>query len=657
MLKNQLVFAVWLAFCGVAAAHAVDNPDTQAIRAALEQRGDTAPRRVKAGGAVLADAVAELYAQRGFAPAWTDRKRVEQLLTALAGTAGDGLDPEEYHLTPLQQGFAGLDAQASPAQRAELDLLATDAYLRALLHLLRGKVDSRTLDPRWNFSLREIAPEQALHVVNEALDSNGIAALFQRARPDNPLYRNLRNGLTLLRMQAARGGWPVLPAGGTLKPGMSDARIPLLRQRLLPGSPASQDTVYDDALVAAVRRFQREQNLEPDGVLGAGTQAALQVPVQGRIDQMRVNLERGRWLLHEVPGDFVMVDIAGYKIWFFRDGKPVWNARVQVGKPYRSTPVFKSRVDVITFNPTWTVPPTIFNEDILPYLYDDADYLTRSGIGVYDGAGRRLDPEQVNWDRPGHVVLRQAAGRRNPLGRVAIRFPNAYSIYLHDTPHRDLFERGQRATSSGCIRVERPLELVELLMNDAEKWNRGAIDAMIGAGKTRNVSLAHPVPILLMYWTVDVVDGHDIGFRPDIYKRDAGVLKALDAKAQDVKVARQPGVDPLNGPMPLHGLFTHSGTRATFFGCETGLRLDVDSGHSAAFDALEHAYRVQAPAPGASILARVSGRFEIREGAAQSLRIDRFERLVPGANCGSAETMDSARWEARRRGQASFLSL
>lgn len=538
MFRIQLVRWLWLVCCVVTvAAAAAEDPTAQAIRASVERAAGAPGQRLKVGGMTLAEGVVELYRQRDFAPIWSERARIEQLLTALAGTAADGLDPEDYHLSALQRGYLELagpePAGAADAQRrAELDLLASNGYLLALLHLFRGKVDPARLDPRWNFSMRDIAPDQALGIVSEAIESGRIAAVFERARPDNPLYRNLRNGYAQLRALAATGGWPTLPAGPVLKPGMSDARVPSLRRRLMPDDGARrQDEYYDDALVEAVRQFQREQYLEADGIIGAATARALATPIQARLDQARVNLERGRWLLHEIQGDFVLVDIAGYKIRFFRDGKPVWSARVQVGKPYRSTPVFKSKVTYITFNPTWTVPPTILIEDILPKVRRDVGYLARNRIRVFDRAGRELDPEALDWSRPGALVLRQDSGPDNSLGRVAIRFPNAYSVYLHDTPHQAFFDRGQRALSSGCIRVERPLELVELLMNDPEHWGREGIDAAIAAGRTRNVTLARPVPILLMYWTVDVSENGHIAFKPDIYKRDPAVLKALDAKA------------------------------------------------------------------------------------------------------------------------------
>jgi murein L,D-transpeptidase YcbB/YkuD len=243
---------------------------------------------------------------------------------------------------------------------------------------------------------------------------------------------------------------------------------------------------------------------------------------------LRVNLERARWLLHQLQGRFVVVDIAGYQVIYYNDGKPVWRARVQVGKPYRSTPVFKSAITYITLNPTWTVPPTILKNDILPKLRRNPGYLAANRIRVLDSQGRELSPGSVNWASPRGVVLRQDAGPGNSLGRLAIRFPNDYSVYMHDTPHQELFANQQRLFSSGCIRVERPRELAELLLDDPVVWNRAAIDRAIDTLKTQTVMLRQPVTLLLAYWTVDLHDGGRASFRPDVYRRDGNLLAALD---------------------------------------------------------------------------------------------------------------------------------
>lgn len=476
--------------------------------------------------------VAAFYEQNRFAPAWTRPGEFDQLLAALGDVAGDGLDPEDYALSELQRRRSVLsDPRATPAQRAQFDLLATDACLAALLHLYRGKVDPATLDTHWNYDPRQLDQAQGLKAVQDALAQGTLGELFARARPQNPLYGQLRTALAKLREVAAQGGWPALADGPTLKPGGHDARVPALRQRLrLAGYPVGEgvDDLYDPALEAALEQFQREQYLAADGHLGKATLAALNVPVAARIGQLRVNLERARWLMHELQGRFVVVDIAGYQVAYYRDGKPVWRSRVQVGKPYRSTPVFKSKITYLTLNPTWTVPPTILKNDILPKLRKNRGYLAANRIRVLDAQGRELAPASVDWAHPRGIVLRQDAGPGNSLGRLVIRFPNDYAVYLHDTPHQDLFANEQRANSSGCIRVERPRELAELLLDDPARWNRAGIDSAIDTLKTQTVMLREPVTLLLAYWTVDLREDGRVGFRPDVYQRDPPLLAALE---------------------------------------------------------------------------------------------------------------------------------
>jgi murein L,D-transpeptidase YcbB/YkuD len=458
------------------------------------------------------------------------------LLDELTSLHLDGLDPEDYQLTDLRALRARvLKMPANTSLRMDFDVMASSAYLRAVTHLFRGKVNPRTLSADWNFTRNDMDTEKAMQLVTEVIDQQRVAWAFDFARPDHALYNRMRSGLADLQKVAKQGGWPTLATTTTLKPGMTDAQVPMLRQRLqmigYTSDSAAEPELFDEPLADAVRRFQRDYYLDVDGAVGPATRAALNVPIEARIDQLRVNLERGRWMLQALNGTFVLVDVAGYKVSFYKDATPIWQASVQVGKPYRATPIFRSEVTHVTFNPTWTIPPTILRKDVLPKLRRSLDYLTENKVRVFDRNGRQLDPGAIDWSNPGPVTLRQDAGPDGALGQVAIRFPNRHAVYLHDTPHQKLFDRGQRAFSSGCIRVERPLELVELLFNDPGHWGRPQIEAAIATGKTHNVNLPRPVPILLMYWTVDVREDGRVTFKPDIYQNDSAVLRALNNRS------------------------------------------------------------------------------------------------------------------------------
>ena len=252
-----------------------------------------------------------------------------------------------------------------------------------------------------------------------------------------------------------------------------------------------------------------------------------------RIEKIRVNLERGRWLLHDLAPTFVLVNVAGFEVYYLRDGKLAWSTRAVVGKPFRETPIFRATMTYLVLNPTWTVPPGILAKDILPAQRRDRSTLAKKGLEVIDHAGLPVPESSIDWahatPRNFRYMLRQAPGPQNALGRVKFMFPNEHSVYLHDTPSKALFDESERAFSSGCIRIENPLELAALLLEGQEGWDRPALDRAVEAGTTQSVTLAKPVPVLITYWTAWVDRSGALQLRPDIYGRDAKVAAGLAA--------------------------------------------------------------------------------------------------------------------------------
>lgn len=484
----------------------------------------------------MSGAIASFQSGHEKGPFWAESDRLPELLAALEDLVSDGLNPAAYGVERLHE-WQRAGGQSSKLESPELEKLATRGYLLALLHLFRGKVDPAALDPHWNFSSARPDLKELLAKAREAADSSQIADAFNHARPSRPEYNALRTALARLRGLAQEGGWPMLPAGKALKPGMTNSRVAILRERLQIAGlathvPQGEPTFLDDELALAVIRFQREAYLTADGVVGPQTLKALNIPVADRIDQVRANLERMRWMRDMGEGPMVVVDIAGFRIAYIEGGKPVWRSRVQVGRAYRSTPVFRASITHLTLNPTWTVPPTIMVQDVLPAVRKDRSYLKKHHLRVFTPEGRAIPAASVNWWVPGKIILRQDAGEGNSLGQLAIRFPNPYAVYLHDTPYKELFDSSQRAFSSGCIRVENAHELAVLLMNDPVKWNRAGLDAAIGEGKTRQVNLVAPIPVLLVYWTVDVAPDGYVSFKTDIYERDRPLIVVLDRQVQ-----------------------------------------------------------------------------------------------------------------------------
>jgi L,D-transpeptidase YcbB len=484
-----------------------------------------------ASGTLLPD----FYAARDHAPVWTQPRRVDELLDLLATAESHGLDSADYYLPQLKLLRARSQRADDPALAASLDLLLTESLIRFGYHQRFGKVNPQRMEPTWNFT-RQFRPGQdPLRTLTAAVEAPSLSAFLGQWLDRAPLYLTLQEKLAEHRGIAARGGWPQLPEGPTLKPGDADPRLGVLRERLIVSGDLPADTpvteVYDEALVAGVRRFQERHNLTADGVLGARTREALNVPVSARIDQLRMTLERARWVLEDTAGDVVVVNVAGYEVFAARNGTPFWRRRAVVGTQARETPIFKGSMTYLDLNPTWTVPPTILREDLLPKVRRDPGHLARQNMTVLDRNGRVVDPATINWQAVGSrppYTFRQGPGPKNALGRIKFMFPNPHSIFLHDTPSRGLFAEAERNFSSGCIRVEDPLSLAEIVLGEPGRWNRETLEAAIATGKTQTLRLPKPWPVLILYWTAELDAEGRVRFLPDRYRRDAALLQALD---------------------------------------------------------------------------------------------------------------------------------
>ena len=481
------------------------------------------------------DAVAHFFESRGFSPAW-DPPAVEQIRQSIQEIHRDGLTPADYH-------FAAIDAlrtssRPSVVRDVDLQILLTDALAGLIDHVRYGKVRPGELDRRWNVNPREGAPPLE-RLLLEVVGADATSAAIESLKPSHFIYRGLKEALAVHRAAAAGGGWPRVPSGPSLKPGVSDPRIADVRKRLAASGDlqaSSSGPSYDDDLAAAVRRFQGRHRLTTDGVIGRATVAAMNVTAEARVDQIRVNLERSRWVLAGVQalGDsFVVVNLPAFDVRLIRGGKSIWEARAVVGRIGRQTPAFRADMRYLVFNPDWIVPPTILAQDVLRPMRRGENAIARKKLTILDRQGHLVSPAAIDWTRATPptfpYTLRQPPGPDNALGRVKFVFPNEHTVFLHDTPSRDLFRADQRTFSSGCIRIERPLELAELLLQGQGDWNRAKIEQVVEAGQTETVFLERQVPVLIVYWTVNVTPSGERRYARDVYNLDRAVLRALDA--------------------------------------------------------------------------------------------------------------------------------
>ncbi len=469
------------------------------------------------------------YAENTYATAWSNPVALNELSAAIYQAEREGMNPADYHQRQVQ----GLLDGTLTLDTAARDLLLTDSLVRLTYHYAFGKVDPKDYVSSWNFD-RKLPQVDPVLWAQGVISNGGILAGLSQLKPTNPMYGKLVDALAQYRLIAAAGGWAAVDPGPTLHSGETGPRVIQLRRRLLAegdltADTASEPTLFDDTLKQATIRFQQRHHLDTDGAVGKQTLAAMNVSVDQRIGQIRVNLERSR-VLQDIPPTAVVVDIAGFEVSMYRDGKRLLRSRAQVGRPYRSTPTFRDSITYIEFNPTWTVPPTILAKDTLPAIKRDPGYLQAKNMQVLTRDGKVVDPSTVNWQlypqRGFPYMLRQQPGPNNSLGRLKVMFPNEHMVYLHDTPSRDLFSRSERTFSSGCIRVEDIMELAELLLDDPA-WDQAAIANVIAERKTRRVSLRHSVPIYLVYWTVEVRDDGRIDFKRDPYQRDQALFDAL----------------------------------------------------------------------------------------------------------------------------------
>jgi murein L,D-transpeptidase YcbB/YkuD len=544
-----------LAFAASCSRPAV-TPLSERTRAGLEERigpaAGGAPVQCRRDRLCGSDVLPGFYRAREFRPAWIDDRLelrdARAFLSALPLVTDDGLDPENYHQAAIASLIAAVDQavkrtplRVRPEDLVDLEMLLTDGFLLCGSHLLHGQIDPETIHSDWLIKGRV---EDLAAVLEKGLATHDVPGALDTLRPAHGVYRGLRAANGEYRKIVARGGWPAFPPGAKLVKGDRDGRVEALRKTLvamgdLPAvAAAGGPELFDADVEAAVKVFQRRHGLEPDGAVGAETATELNVPAAERLRQIRANLERWRWITQDLGRRYVLVNVADFRVAVHEPEGDILSMEAVVGRAYRQTPDFSGKLSTITLNPAWNVPPKLAREDILPKIRKDPGYLQRMGFRVFagwsDGAAE-IDPATIDWSGVTEDNLsykfRQDPGPHNALGRIMFLFPNKFDVYMHDTPERWLFGRTVRDFSSGCIRIERPLDLAAYLLRDGPDWTREKIEEAIDSGETQAIRIREPIAVHVLYWTTWIGDDGRVQFRRDIYLRDAALDRALDERA------------------------------------------------------------------------------------------------------------------------------
>lgn len=509
------------------------------------------------------EALTELYSRLGYVAQWPQPGHLNGLQAELAQLTNDGLEPDDY-------AFA---LNAEPPADVCSELRISTEYLLALEHLSIGRLTQTDIEPVWRAN--QLSPASAPSLTDLALTglNVSISAAFEQARPGLQQYRNLRT--VFAAMDKYPPDRPAIPAGPLLRPGMTDARMEQITWQLQQDGFLSIDATengatafYDKSLEQAVRRFQSNQGLQADGIIGPQTLRAFNIAPRQRLQQVRINLERLRWVNAQRSDYLLLINVASGHLQLLRGNDLLWQARVQTGRASRPTPALVSTINRITLNPAWTVPPTILREDMLPQIRRNPGYLETLGIQILDLQGNQLDPQQVNWNSPRGIVLRQPPGPTNPLGQMVFRLPNPYSIYLHDTPSQHLFQQTNRNVSSGCIRVENAHELKEQLLADFSESERGRIAGQLASGQTHEVMIENGPQVILAYWTAYADENGRLAFYPDTYGLDpafevalTGVLNAQREAGHNTTLPHEAACGYNPGITLRHQGFTHLQTK------------------------------------------------------------------------------------------------
>ena len=530
-----------------------------------------------------------LYQERNYAPLWigTDGPSTQafEMIEIIRHSSNEALDPNYYNISEIESTLIRIEQDRNSGNSyeaqdlAELELLLSNSFLTYAHDLHYGRVRAEQIN--LELSTRE-RPVNLSNLLVTAIETNQVQGTLDGLLPKYPMYAKLRISLKEYREIAANGGWQPVPYGDKFKKGARGQRVLALSKRLkvtgeLDSSIAESD-LFDETLDQAVRKYQQRNGLYVDGVVGKATIEALNVPVEERVSQIELTMERWRLLPQYLGDRYVLVNIANFHLYGIENNYDSINMRIVVGKPRWNTPMFSEEMTHLIVNPYWNIPPSIFRDDIAPKIKQDPEYLAKRSIDALglkapekivveetevvevednlestevtdenNTEGKKLSQVEIQNKQAqkeyaskvlsGKYRLRQNPGPGNPLGRIKFLFPNKHSVYLHDTPNRGFFKRAQRNFSHGCIRVEKPLELAEFVLSSNPNWTQSTVQSTINRGRTKTVHLDQTIPVYILYFTAWVDNEGYVNFHKDVYGLDKTLHNALLTTRSQVDMA------------------------------------------------------------------------------------------------------------------------
>lgn len=557
MIKNLIAILFSLSVLqAVAQGEIMHNGTSFFIRGFLEPADPSQKPMVEGQQLFSSVVVHRFYTERQFESAWLQedtvlRELAYEMRYEIQQAKFDGLQPDDYHLMAIEGLFSKYEmarrsGMALPAiDLAALDLLLSDAFVMLASHLYNGKVEPEQLRTVWNIqrSNPDLKIDQRLHF---AIADGSIRRSLQELYPTFTIYRPMREGLRRLyddldRFETEKTNtWKELKLSKSIKVGDNHSIIPEVKQRLSFWGYLQEDfkdsgKEYNETIEEAIKKLQVKFGMDPDGVIGQGTLYALNQDPESLIRKASVNLERLRWLPDSLKvGELIVVNTANFQLDFIQKKDTILSSRVIVGRSFHSTPQFSALMSYLVFSPTWTVPPSILRQEVIPGMRKDPEYMAKKRMRLLTFSGQEVPVNSVDWSKVSAAgfpyMVRQDPGDHNSLGLVKFMFPNKHHVYIHDTPGRSLFAREDRALSYGCIRIQKPFELAQLLLQNNPRWTDEQIRSAMRQSREQVVNLDRKIPVVILYLTYWTDPNGQMVYRNDIYKRDAEIYKALIQK-------------------------------------------------------------------------------------------------------------------------------